>query len=130
MECSNLCRPDHMQKLLATFKEVADASVKRQNDRKKTKETSEDYDPSIDGDDEALEAESELEYEIWSQIAECMSSLLKEYREHVVPMVEHLNPYLLPMLLEAERQPDERRVAISIFDDVAEHAGVSGGANS
>ncbi|GHP09304.1 hypothetical protein PPROV_000804100 [Pycnococcus provasolii] len=130
MECSNLCRPDHMQKLLATFKEVADASVKRQNDRKTTKETSEDYDPSIDGDDEALEAESELEYEIWSQIAECMSSLLKEYREHVVPMVEHLNPYLLPMLLEVERQPDERRVAISIFDDVVEHAGVSGGANS
>ena len=128
--CAKLCTPQQLQQLLATFKTVADASVERRQRRKDTKATSEDFDPSIDNDDEAAEAENELECEIWSQIGECMTSLLKEYREHVVPMVEHMNQYLLPMLNEADRLPDERRVAISIFDDVVEYAGLSGGANS
>ncbi|CAM6081611.1 unnamed protein product [Calypogeia fissa] len=97
------------------FKQVITASSSRKKERAERTKT-EDFD---DEEGELLEEENEQEEEVFDQVGECLGTLIKTFKNPFLPYFEELIIYITPMLGK-DRTPEEKRVAICIFDDVAE----------
>ncbi|KAG2546633.1 hypothetical protein PVAP13_9KG037200 [Panicum virgatum] len=54
------------------------------------------------------------------QVGDCIGTLAKTFKTYFLPFFDELSMYLTPMLGK-DRTSEERRIAICIFDDVAEH---------
>ncbi|KAG0582851.1 hypothetical protein M758_3G093200 [Ceratodon purpureus] len=121
-ECIQIVGPllDAVQikSMVEQFKQVITASVTRKRERAERTQT-EDFDAE---EGELLEEENEQEEEVFEQVGECLGSLIKTFKTAFLPYFEELIPYITPMLGK-DRSPDERRVAICVFDDVAEQCG-------
>mmetsp|Transcript_8735 Transcript_8735/g.11822 ORF Transcript_8735/g.11822 Transcript_8735/m.11822 type:complete len:1130 (+) Transcript_8735:104-3493(+) len=103
------------------FKDVLTKSADRSKTRQ-SRAATEDFD---DEEQEALEEENEAETEVFDQVAECLNSFLKKFKGGFLPVVDALLPQVMPMM-EPHRSPEERRVALCIFDDVIEYAAEGG----
>ncbi|GJS29297.1 reverse transcriptase domain-containing protein [Tanacetum coccineum] len=57
-----------------------------------------------------------------TKIGDCLVTLLKTYKALFLPLFDELLPYLMPMWGK-HRTSKKKRIAICIFDDVAEHCG-------
>ncbi|MFS8030480.1 putative armadillo-like helical, importin beta family [Helianthus anomalus] len=55
-------------------------------------------------------------------VGDCLGTLLKTFKAPFLPLFDELLPYLMPMWGK-DRTDEEKRIAICIFDDVAEHCG-------
>ena len=89
-------------------------SLERRAERNQRAET-EDF----DGEEmEALNDEQAAEDDVFDQFAECVGSLLRALHSPVLQTLEPLLvQYVAPMLAPG-RSPEERRIAICVFDDV------------
>lgn len=121
-ECIQVAGPlldaHQIKSMVEQFKQVIAASVTRKRERAERTQT-EDFDAE---EGELLEEENEQEEEVFEQVGECLGSLIKIFKTSFLMYFEELIPYITPMLGK-ERTPDERRVAICVFDDVAEQCG-------
>lgn len=97
------------------IKNVIIASATRKRERsERTK--AEDFDAD---EGELLKEENEQEEEVFDQVSECLGTLIKTFKASFLPFFEELSMYITPMLGK-DKTPEERRIAICIFDDVAE----------
>lgn len=112
--------PKMMEDLTVELQHQLTVSTERRQTRQERTRT-EDFD---DEEREALEEENRAEDELFDQIQECISSLLKAFREGYLPYLDQIMPHVLPML--AAPSAELRRIAICIFDDVMEHASATG----
>ncbi|XP_078437509.1 ARM repeat superfamily protein [Wolffia australiana] len=97
------------------IKHTITASTTRKKERAdRTK--AEDFDAE---EGELLREENEQEEEIFEQVGECLGTLIKTFKSSFLPFFEELSIYLTPMWGK-DKTAEERRIAICIFDDVAE----------
>ncbi|KAF8664584.1 hypothetical protein HU200_054767 [Digitaria exilis] len=97
------------------IKNVIIASATRKRERtERTK--AEDFDAD---EGELLKEENEQEEEVFDQVSECLGTLIKTFKASFLPFFDELSVYITPMLGK-DKTPEERRIAICIFDDVAE----------
>jgi hypothetical protein len=114
---------DHLSSMLETFKVLLTESLERRAERNKRAGT-DDFDEE---EMHALEEEQEAEDEVFDQFAECVGSLLKAFHSAILPSLEPLLTFIVP-LLDKNRSPAERRIAICVFDDIFEYASDGGAA--
>ncbi|KAK9821719.1 hypothetical protein WJX81_003315 [Elliptochloris bilobata] len=69
---------------------------------------------------EALAEENEDEEDLLDQLASVLTAVLRKYGDSALPFLAELMP-ALGALLEPGRDPEERRIAICILDDILEH---------
>ncbi|ONM59011.1 Importin-5 [Zea mays] len=101
--------------IIDEIKNVIIASATRKRERsERTK--AEDFDAD---EGELLKEENEQEEEVFDQVSECLGTLIKTFKGSFLPFFEELSMYITPMLGK-DKTPEERRIAICIFDDVAE----------
>ncbi|GJW24319.1 importin-5-like protein, partial [Tanacetum coccineum] len=62
----------------------------------------------------------EQEEEVFDQIGEILGTLIKTFKAAFLPFFEEMPSYLMPMWQGKDKTSEERRIAICIFDDVAE----------
>ncbi|KAL6637674.1 hypothetical protein ACP70R_025246 [Stipagrostis hirtigluma subsp. patula] len=98
------------------IKEVIVASTNRRIERTE-RAKAEDFDSE---EEELLREENEQEDEIFDQVSDCLGTLVKTFKAYFLPFFDELSVYLTPMLGK-DKTAEERRIAICIFDDVAEH---------
>uniref|UniRef100_M8CRZ7 Importin-5 n=1 Tax=Aegilops tauschii TaxID=37682 RepID=M8CRZ7_AEGTA len=97
------------------IKNVIIASATRKRDRsERTK--AEDFDAD---EGELLKEENEQEEEVFDQVGECLGTLIKTFKASFLPFFDELSVYVTPMLGK-DKTAEERRIAICIFDDIAE----------
>eukprot|EP00249_Psilotum_nudum_P013400 c24308_g1_i1 orf=266-3634(-) len=118
-ECIQISGPlidwGQIKVMVDEFKQVITASSTRKRERaERTK--AEDFD-SEEG--ELLQEENAQEEEVFDQIGECLGTLIKTFKAPFLPYFEELVAFITPMLGK-DHTPEERRIAICIFDDVAE----------
>jgi len=113
---------DHLTPMIEEFKLTLKRSLDRRAQRNERAQT-EDF----DGEEmEALKEEQAAEDEVFDQFAECIGSLLRAFHSAILPALEPLlAEYVAPMLAPG-KSPEERRIAICVFDDVMEHASDGG----
>ena len=121
-EAGELVR-DHLPAMLETFKVLLTESLERRAERNKRAGT-DDFDEE---EMQALEEEQEAEDEVFDQFAECVGSLLKSFHGAILPSLQPLLSFIVP-LLDKNRSAAERRIAICVFDDIFEHASDDGAA--
>ncbi|GLT69348.1 hypothetical protein SLA2020_415060 [Shorea laevis] len=68
---------------------------------------------------ELIKEENEQEEEVFDQVGEILGTLIKTFKAAFLPFFDELSSYLTPMWGK-DKTPEERRIAICIFDDVAE----------
>ncbi|XP_076939883.1 uncharacterized protein LOC143608843 [Bidens hawaiensis] len=121
-ECVQICGPlldgNQVRSIVEELKQVMTASAARRNERAE-RVKAEDFDAE---EGEMLKEENEQEEELFDQVGDCLGSLLKTFKAPFLPLFDELLPYLMPMWGN-DRTPEEKRIAICIFDDVAEHCG-------
>ncbi|EFJ15568.1 hypothetical protein SELMODRAFT_155690 [Selaginella moellendorffii] len=121
-ECIQLVGPmldqGQIKAIVEEFKQVLTASSTRKRDRAERTKT-EDFDAE---ERELLHEENEQEDEVFDQIGECIGTLIKTFKASFVPFFDELMPFVTPMLSK-DRTSEERRIAICIFDDIAEQCG-------
>ncbi|XP_064967716.1 uncharacterized protein LOC103986945 [Musa acuminata AAA Group] len=106
----------HIKMMVDQIKHVMTASVARKKEMaERAKE--EDFD---DEEGEMLKEETEEEEEVFDRVGDCLSTLIKYYKASFLPFFDELSIYITPMLGK-DKTAGERRIAICIFDDVAEH---------
>ncbi|MCO5568487.1 hypothetical protein L7F22_022186 [Adiantum nelumboides] len=105
----------HVKSMVDEFKQAVTASCTRKRERAERAKT-EDFDAE---EGELLQEENAQEEEVFDQIGECLGTLIKTFKAPFLPFFEELIPFITPMLGK-DRTPEERRIAICIFDDVAE----------
>ncbi|CAL9182753.1 unnamed protein product [Musa hybrid cultivar] len=107
----------HVKMMVDQIKHVMTASVARKKEMaERAKE--EDFD---DEEGEMLKEETEEEEEeVFDRVGDCLSTLIKYYKASFLPFFDELSIYITPMLGK-DKTAGERRIAICIFDDVAEH---------
>lgn len=110
-----LVEPGQIKVMVDEFKQVLTASSTRKKERAERSHT-EDFDAE---ENEIVQEENEQEEEIFEQFGECIGTLLKTFKVNFIPLFEELLPFITPML-GRDHTPEERRIAICIFDDVAE----------
>ncbi|CAA7399284.1 unnamed protein product [Spirodela intermedia] len=97
------------------IKHVITASTTRKKERAdRTK--AEDFDAE---EGELLREENEQEEEIFEQVGECLGTLIKTFKSSFLPFFDEVSIFLTPMWGK-DKTAEERRIAICIFDDVAE----------
>eukprot|EP00897_Mesotaenium_endlicherianum_P006572 jgi/Mesen1/5943/ME000301S05074 len=104
-----------VEELAAVFKQ----SRERKAERAQRRQT-EDFD---DEEKEILEEENEQDDELFDQVGEVAGTLMKAFKAPFEPMFASLASTLLPLMRRENHTKEERRVAICIFDDIAEHLG-------
>ncbi|XP_057437723.1 uncharacterized protein LOC130729888 [Lotus japonicus] len=105
-----------VRSIVDEIKQVLTASSSRKHERAdRAKE--EDFDAE---ERELLKEENEQEEELFDQVGDCLGTLIKTFRASFLPFFDELSSYLTPMFGK-DKTPEERRIAICIFDDVAEH---------
>nr|GEU75259.1 importin-5-like [Tanacetum cinerariifolium] len=121
-ECVQICGPlldeTQVRSIVEELKQVLTASSTRRNERAE-RVKAEDFDAE---EGEMLKEENEAEEELFDQVGDCLGTLLKTYKAPFLPLFDELLPYLMPMWGK-DRTSEEKRIAICIFDDVAEHCG-------
>lgn len=110
-----LVEPSQIKIMVDEFKQVLTASSTRKKERAERSHT-EDFDAE---ESEIVQEENQQEEEIFDQFGECIGALLKTFKASFLPLFEELLPFITPML-GRDHSPEERRIAICIFDDVAE----------
>lgn len=66
-----------------------------------------------------MQEENEGEEDLLDQFSSLLSAVLKRHGDAAMPLVDTLLPSLAP-LLDGQRTPEERRVAICVLDDILE----------
>ena len=67
-----------------------------------------------------VQEENEGEEDLLDQLASVLTAVLRKYGDAALPFLAELMP-ALGALLEPGRDPEERRIAICILDDILEH---------
>ncbi|OAY28974.1 importin-5 [Manihot esculenta] len=118
-ECLQISGPlvdeGQVRSIVAEIKQVITASSSRKRERaERTK--AEDFDAE---EGELIKEENEQEEEVFDQVGEILGTLIKTFKVSFLPFFDELSTYLTPMWGK-DKTPEERRIAICIFDDVAE----------
>lgn len=104
-----------VRRIVDEIKHVITASTTRKRERaERTK--AEDFDAE---EGELLKEENEQEEEVFDQVGDCLAALIKTFKASFLPFFDELSVYITPMLGK-DKTAEERRIAICIFDDVAE----------
>nr|CAB3493578.1 unnamed protein product [Digitaria exilis] len=111
-----LLEENQVRSIVEGVKEVIVASANRRIERTE-RARAEDFDSE---EEELLREENEQEDEILDQVGDCLGTLAKTFKTYFIPFFDELSMYLTPMLGK-DKTSEERRIAICIFDDVAEH---------
>ncbi|KAK9169628.1 hypothetical protein Syun_001768 [Stephania yunnanensis] len=101
--------------IVEEIKQVITASSTRKRERAE-RVKAEDFD---DEEGELLKEENEQEEEVFDQVGDCLGTLIKTFKASFLPFFDELMSYITPMLGK-DKTSEERRIAICIFDDVAE----------
>ncbi|XP_020574529.1 importin-5 [Phalaenopsis equestris] len=118
-ECAELAgqllSEGQVRSIVDELKHVITASSTRKRERaERTK--AEDFDAD-EGD--LLKEENEQEEEVFNQVGDCLGTLIKTFKASFLPFFDEISIYVTAMLGK-DKTPEERRIAICIFDDVAE----------
>ena len=113
---------EHIASMIAEFQKTLQRSLERRAERGK-RANDEDFDAE---EHEALRDEQAAEDEVFDQFAECVGSLLRSLKAPVLPTIEPLLAQYVAPMLAPDRSPEERRIAVCVFDDVFEHASENG----
>ncbi|XP_076913709.1 uncharacterized protein LOC143572424 isoform X2 [Bidens hawaiensis] len=118
-ECIQVSGPlldeNQVKSIVDEIKQVITASSSRKTERaERTK--AEDFDAE---EGELLKEENEQEEEVFDQIGEILGTLIKTFKASFLPFFDEMSSYLMPMWGK-DKTAEERRIAICIFDDVAE----------
>ncbi|KAK9272999.1 hypothetical protein L1049_017806 [Liquidambar formosana] len=97
------------------LKQVITASSSRKRERSE-RAKAEDFDAE---EGELLREENEQEEEVFEQVGEILGTLIKTFKASFLLFFDELSSYLTPMWGK-DKTAEERRIAICIFDDVAE----------
>ncbi|PSR95359.1 Importin-5 like [Actinidia chinensis var. chinensis] len=118
-ECIQICGPlldeSQVRSIVDEIKQVITASSSRKRERAE-RAKAEDFD---DEEGEILREENEQEEEVFDQVGEILGTLIKTFKAPFLPFFDELSSYLTPMWGK-DKTAEERRIAICIFDDVAE----------
>ncbi|XP_019155502.1 PREDICTED: importin-5-like [Ipomoea nil] len=118
-ECLQISGPlldeAQVRSIVDEIKQVITASSSRKRERAE-REKAEDFDAE---ESELLKEENEQEEEVFDQVGEIMGTLIKTFKAAFLPFFDELSSYLMPMWGK-DKTAEERRIAICIFDDVAE----------
>ncbi|KAL8170916.1 hypothetical protein V2J09_022720 [Rumex salicifolius] len=106
---------NQVRSIVDEVKHVLTASAVRKSERGE-REKAEDFDEE---EGELLKEENEQEEEIFDQVGEILGTLVKTFKSSFLPLFDELTSYLTPMWGK-DKTCEERRIAICIFDDVAE----------
>lgn len=119
-ECIEISGPlldeKQVRSIVDEIKQVITASSSRKREREE-RTNSEDFDAE---EGEFLKEENEQEEELFNQVGDCLGTLIKVFKASFLPFIDELSSYLTP-LWGKDATPEEKRIAICIFDDVAEH---------
>ncbi|EYU39259.1 hypothetical protein ABFS82_04G225100 [Erythranthe guttata] len=118
-ECLQISGPlldeSQVRSVVDEIKLVITASSDRKKERAE-RAKAEDFDAE---EGELLKEENEQEEEVFDQVGELLGTLIKTFKASFLPFFDELSSYLMPMWGK-DRTAEERRIAICIFDDVAE----------
>ncbi|CDP17582.1 unnamed protein product [Coffea canephora] len=118
-ECLQISGPlldeNQVRSIVEEIKLVITASSSRKRERAE-RAKAEDFDAE---EGELLKEENEQEEEVFDQIGEILGTMIKTFKASFLPFFDELSSYLMPMWGK-DKTPEERRIAICIFDDVAE----------
>ncbi|KAJ9695633.1 hypothetical protein PVL29_010892 [Vitis rotundifolia] len=118
-ECIQISGPlldeGQVRSIVDEIKQVITASSSRKRERAE-RAKAEDFDAE---EGELLKEENEQEEELFDQIGDCLGTLIKTFKSSFLPFFDELSSYLMPMWGK-DKTAEERRIAICIFDDVAE----------
>ncbi|PQQ18988.1 importin-5-like [Prunus yedoensis var. nudiflora] len=98
------------------IKQVVTASSSRKQERAE-RAKAEDFDAE---EGELLKEENEQEEELFDLVGDCLGSLIKTFKASFIPFFDELSTYVT-LMLGKDKTAEERRIAICIFDDMAEH---------
>jgi hypothetical protein len=115
-----LLTPDQMVSLTAGLKQTLTQSAERCAERN-ARAAGEEFD---EDEREELAEENDAEDELFDQVQECISSLLKAFHAGYLPFLDELVPCIMPLL--GAPSSVLRRIAVCIFDDVIEFASETG----
>ncbi|XP_055814575.1 uncharacterized protein LOC129884270 isoform X2 [Solanum dulcamara] len=104
-----------VRSIVDEIKQVITASSSRTSERAE-RAKAEDFDAE---ESELLREENEQEEEVFDQVGEILGTLIKTFKAAFLPFFDELSSYLMPMWGK-DKTAEERRIAICIFDDVAE----------
>ncbi|KAL5188150.1 Importin-5 [Glycine soja] len=104
-----------VRSIVDEIKQVITASSSRKRERAE-RTRAEDFDAE---EGELIKEENEQEEEVFDQVGEILGTLIKTFKASFLPFFDELSSYLTPMW-GRDKTPEERRIAICIFDDVAE----------
>ncbi|MED6158050.1 Importin-5 [Stylosanthes scabra] len=104
-----------VRSIVDEIKQVITASSSRKKERAE-RAKAEDFDAE---ESELIKEENEQEEEVFDQVGEILGTLIKTFKASFLPFFDELSSYLTPMW-GRDKTPEERRIAICIFDDVAE----------
>ncbi|XP_047316709.1 importin-5-like [Impatiens glandulifera] len=107
---------NQVKSIVEEIKQAITASSSRRREREE-RTKAEDFDAE---ENEIIREENEQEEEVFDQIGEILGTLIKTFKASFLPMFDELSSYLTPMWGK-DKTVEERRIAICIFDDVAEH---------
>ncbi|KAI5675094.1 hypothetical protein M9H77_06044 [Catharanthus roseus] len=111
----HLLDENQVRSVVDEIKQVITASSSRKRERAE-RAKAEDFDAE---EGELLREENEQEEEVFDQVGEILGTLIKTFKAAFLPFFDELSSYLMPMWGK-DKTPEERRIAICIFDDVAE----------
>ncbi|KAI8004203.1 Importin-5 [Camellia lanceoleosa] len=118
-ECIQISGPlldeSQVKSIVDEIKQVITASSSRKGERAE-RAKAEDFDAE---EGEILREENEHEEEVFDQVGEILGTLIKTFKASFLPFFDELSSYLTPMWGK-DKTAEERRIAICIFDDVAE----------
>ncbi|KAA8549670.1 hypothetical protein F0562_001312 [Nyssa sinensis] len=118
-ECLQISGPlldeSQVRSIVDEIKQVITASSSRKSERAE-RAKAEDFDAE---EGELLREENEQEEEVFDQVGEILGTLIKTFKASFLPFFDELSSYLTPMWGK-DKTAEERRIAICIFDDVAE----------
>ncbi|KAF3618584.1 putative splicing factor 3A subunit 1-like [Capsicum annuum] len=104
-----------VRSIVEEIKQVITASSSRKRERAE-RAKAEDFDAE---ESELLREENEQEEEVFDQVGEILGTLIKTFKAAFLPFFDELSSYLMPMWGK-DKTAEERRIAICIFDDIAE----------
>nr|XP_016448815.1 PREDICTED: importin-5-like [Nicotiana tabacum] len=118
-ECLQISGPlldeGQVRSIVDEIKQAITASSSRKRERAE-RAKAEDFDAE---ESELLREENEQEEEVFDQVGEILGTLIKTFKAAFLPFFDELSSYLMPMWGK-DKTAEERRIAICIFDDVAE----------
>ncbi|KAL6506577.1 hypothetical protein OROGR_024758 [Orobanche gracilis] len=113
--CGQLLNESQVRSIVDEIKHVITASFSRKKEMAE-RANAEDFDAE---EGELLKEENEQEEEVFDQVGELLGTLIKTFKASFLTFFDELSSYLMPMWGK-DKTAEERRIAICIFDDVAE----------